>query len=140
MVIVERQYIGIEFGHVPNQPEQPGRNAGSQRQLLAAVDHSKDRPADIDVEGTVAQIVSLLVVTQLVTHRPAQAVDGCRWLSRSTQRRYSDKRTNRKPRRLSLGSAASIPSAVPLSGRFMCARMIEPGLLRSIASATWAAE
>jgi len=50
----------------------------------------------------------------------------------TTQRKYSDRRTNRTPRRLSLGSAESIPSAVPPSGRFMCARMIEPGSLLSI--------
>src|SRR5215217_4084090 len=34
----------------------------------------------------------------------------------STQRRYSDMRTNRKPRRRSLGNAASMPSAVLLLG------------------------
>jgi hypothetical protein len=56
------------------------------------------------------------------------------------QCRYFDKCTNRNPRLNSFGTAAWIPSAVPWSGRFMCAKMIEPGLLLSIAVTTWAAE
>jgi hypothetical protein len=64
----------------------------------------------------------------------------CEYPPNSTQRKYSDKWTNRKPRLRSFGSAAWIPSAVPWSGRFMCAKTIEPGVLLSIAATTWAVE
>ena len=54
----------------------------------------------------------------------------------STQCRYSDKCTKPKASLAVSAGRRGFPSAVPRSGRSMCAKMIEPGVLLNIAVAT----
>src|SRR5215207_7936371 len=106
----------------------------------AHVAGSEDRDTCRDIPFSSAACVPASLWRAVAQPCEVQKLAHCAYPTISSQCRYFDKCTNWKPRLHSFGSAAWTPSAVPRSGRFMCAKMIEPGVLLSIVATTWAAE